>query len=127
MDRAFATMRIPLTEGTHLEVSRRQTRPTWSKTAPLWLTATGAGVGAIIGYTTTPKDDFFGPDFGAAVLGGVGGVLGLLVGTGLALGVKDETWEAVPIPGGSSRSALAPSIYVRPGSKGVRLGMRAAF
>jgi hypothetical protein len=38
------------------------------------------------GYATTPQDDFFGPEFGAAVFGTLGGALGLLVGTGLAIG-----------------------------------------
>jgi hypothetical protein len=126
MDRAYSTTRIPLAQVSKLEVSRRRTRPMWSKTAPLWLTASLGGAGALIGYATTPEDDFFGPGFGALVVGGLGGAIGLLVGTGLAFGVKTDVWESV-IPAGSPRAALAPSIYVSPGSKGVRLGMRAAF
>jgi hypothetical protein len=126
MDRAYAT-RIPLAQVARLEVSRRRVRPMWSKTAPLWLTAMAGGAGAVIGYATTPDDDILGRDFGLVVGGGLFGALGLLVGTGMAVSVKKDTWEPVSMPAGSSRAALTPSIYVSPGSKGVRLGMRARF
>ena len=97
----------------------------WSLTAPIWLTAVSGGVGAIVGYSTSSDDGFFGRDGGAALAGAGFGLLGFLVGTGLAIGVKEEIWESVPTP--ISRASVAPSLYVAPGSRGVTLGMRAAF
>lgn len=40
---------IPFSQVTHLEVSQGRVRPMWSKTAPLWLTLSAGGVGAIVG------------------------------------------------------------------------------
>ena len=124
--RAVATT-IPISQLTRVDVSRARKRPTWSMTAPLWLTAISGGVGAAVGYATTPQDDFFGPEFGAAVVGTLGGALGLLVGTGLAIGVKKDTWESALDSSGSQRSSGAPALYVAPRGRGLGVGLRAAF
>jgi hypothetical protein len=118
---------VPLALVSRLEISRSRKRPMWSKTAPLWLTGAGAGVGAFVGYATTPKDDFFGPDFGAAVVGSLGGILGLAVGTGLAIGVKSDEWESVLEPASRQRASIVPSVYLAPASRGMTVGLRAAF
>jgi len=122
---SYSITRIPLSALSQLEISRRQTRPTWSKTAPLWLTAAAGVTGALIGYGD--NDPVFGPDGSALILGGLCGALGLFVGTGIAIGVKHDTWEPVAIPTQSFRSSISPSLYLRPDSKALRLGMRAAF
>lgn len=124
--RDFSTT-MALSQVTRLEISRGRKRPTWSKTAPLWLTASTGGVGALVGYATTPKDDFFGPDFGAAILGGLGGVLGLLVGTSLAFNVREDTWEPVPVGAASSRALVTPSVWLAPGKRAVTIGIHGAF
>lgn len=117
---------LPFDQVGWLEVSRGRKRPTWSKTAPLWLTISAGGVGAIVGYNTSSDDDFFGRDFGALALGTVGGVLGLLVGTGLAFGVKEDKWEAVILPRGG-RASVVPSFYVAARAGRPTVGMRTAF
>jgi len=118
---------IPISQLARVDVSRARKRPTWSMTAPLWLTALSGGVGAALGYATTPQDDFFGPEFGAAVFGTLGGALGLIVGTGLAIGVKKDTWERVLDSGGGQRSSGAPALYIAPRGRGLGVGLRAAF
>ena len=117
---------IRLSEVTHVDVSRGRKRPTWSKTAPLWLTALAAGTGAIVAHNNPDDDDYFSRGEEAA-LSAIGmGTLGLLVGTGLAIGVKKERWESV-LETGASRASVPPSFYVAPASRRVTLGLRAAF
>ena len=123
----YLPTRLAISQIDRVEVSRARKRPTWSMTAPLWLTAVSGGVGAALGYASTPKDDFFGPGFGAAVFGTLGGALGLVVGTGLAIGVKEDTWEPVLDSRGSQRSLGAPALYVAPRGRGLGVGVRAAF
>jgi len=118
---------IPISQLARVDVSRARKRPMWSMTAPLWLTAVSGGVGAALGYASTPEDDFFGPGFGAAVFGTLGGALGLLVGTGLAIGVKRDTWETVLGSAGGQRSSAAPALYVAPRGRGLGVGLHAAF
>ena len=124
--RADAT-KVPVSHLTRVDVSRAQKRPMWSMTAPLWLTGVSGVVGAVLGYTTTPKDDFLGPEFGAAAVGALGAGLGLIVGTGLAIGVKRDTWEPVVNAGRTQSLSAAPSVYVAPRGRGVGVGLRAAF
>ena len=109
-----------------VEVSTARTRPTWSKTAPLWLTAVTGSVGAAIGHETTPSDDMMGKGFGAFAGGVVGGVVGLIAGTVIAIEVVHETWEPV-VAGVSQRSSTAPRLYVAPRRSGISVGLRAAF
>jgi hypothetical protein len=118
---------IPWSQVTHLESSRGRKRPMWSKTAPLWLTASVGGAGALVGYAASSDDDFFGRGFGAAIAGGLGGALGLLVGTGLAIGVRQDRWIPVVDASRDSRVIGTPSLYVSPGSRGPILGIRATF
>ena len=118
---------VTMSEVSHVEVSRGRRRPAWSLTAPIWLPLAAGGLGAAVGYATESDDAFFGRGFAAAVAGTLGGALGLLVGTSLAIGVKTEVWESVPAAASTSRASVAPSLYVAPGSRGVTLGMRAAF
>ena len=122
-----AAVTVRIDQLARVDVSRARKRPTWSKTAPLWLTGVSAGVGAVIGYTTTPKDDFLGPEFGAAAVGALGGALGLLVGTGLAIGVQEDTWEPVLNTGARRDLSGAPSLYVAPRGRGIGVGLHAAF
>ena len=124
-----ASTTIPFSRVTRLEVSRGRKRPMWSKTAPLWLTGAAGGVGAIVGYATSSDEDFFGRDFGTVLLGGLGSVLGLVVGTGMAIGVKADTWETVPGGVADSRSLTTPSLYLAPGrgARSLTVGLRAAF
>jgi hypothetical protein len=122
-----AAVTVRIDQLARVDVSRARKRPTWSKTAPLWLTAVSAGVGAVLGYATTPEDDFLGPEFGAAAVGTLGGALGLLVGTGLAIGVKEDTWEPVLNTGGSRSVSGVPSLFVAPRGRGIGVGLRAAF
>jgi len=124
-----ASTTIPFSRVTRVEVSRGRKRPMWSKTAPLWLTGAAGGVGAIIGYATSSDEDFFGRDFGTVLLGGLGSVLGLVVGTGMAIGVKTDTWETVPAGVADSRPLTTPSLYLAPGraARSLTVGLHAAF
>jgi len=124
-----ASTTIPFSRVTRLEVSRGRKRPMWSKTAPLWLTGAAGGVGAIIGYATSSDEDFFGRDFGTVLLGGLGSVLGLVVGTGIAIGVKTDTWETVPGGVADSRPLTTPSLHMAPGrgARSLTVGLHAAF
>jgi hypothetical protein len=67
-----------------------------------------------------------GPEFGAAAGGTLGALLGLIVGTSLAFGVVEETWDPV-VSKGSPRSSAAPALYVAPRGSGLGFGLRAAF
>jgi hypothetical protein len=116
---------FPLDRVTRLEASRGVRRPMWSKTAPLWMPLAGAAIGFIGGYadpaSRTSRDD------SGAFIAIFGAPLGLLAGvvTAIAVGPREE-WDAVPTPGGS-RPPLAPSPYIAPGTRGLTLGLRAAF
>lgn len=125
--RGDVMMSIPWSQVRHIESSSGRKRPMWSKTAPLWLTASAGGAGALVGYATTSDDDFLGRGFGAAAVGVLGGALGLLVGTGLAIGVRQDTWSPVVDASRDSRVIGTPSLYVSPGSRGPILGIRATF
>jgi hypothetical protein len=118
---------LPLSRLSRIEVSRNRKRPTWSKTAPLWMTATGAGVGAVLGYTTDTQEDFFTPDDSALLAGGLLGALGLVVGSMVAIGVQTEEWHPVLDRSQGARSPIAPSLYVTPGAGRVAIGLHAAF
>jgi len=122
-----ATSTIAVSHIARLEVSSARKRPMWSMTAPLWMPLAAGGAGAALGYATSSDDDFFGREFGALAGGVLAGGLGLLVGTSLALVVKDDTWETVHDATRASHVFVAPSLYVAPGSSGMKLGMRAAF
>jgi hypothetical protein len=98
---------IPFGQVTRLEVVRGEKRPTWSKTAPLWLTASAAGLGAILSDATYEPDGVFTRE-GTNAIAAVGfGALGLLVGTGIAISVKEEQWETVLDRTSSARTASA--------------------
>ena len=118
---------LPLSRLSRVEVSRSRKRPMWSKTAPLWMMATGAGVGAVLGYTTDSEEDFFTPDDSALLAGGLLGTLGLLVGSMVAIGVKTDDWHPVLDHPQSTRSPIVPSLYVTPGAGRMTVGLRAAF
>jgi len=123
-----ATNTIPESRITRLEVSSGRKRPMWSMTAPVWLTVAAGGTGAILGAATSSDDDMFGGRALGAALGGVlAGGLGLLVGSSLAISVKDDTWKTVHDASRASHVLVAPSVYVAPASSGMKLGMRAAF
>jgi hypothetical protein len=117
---------IPIRAITRVDVSTSRTRPTWSKTAPLWLTASAGAVGAGITSATLSDDPFYGKG-GAAAIGGIlGGLLGLIVGTVIAVEVVHETWE--PVGGGvNPRSSAAPTLYVAPRGSGLSVGLHATF
>jgi len=118
---------LPLSQLSRIEVSRSRKRPTWSKTAPLWMTATGVGVGAILGYSTSSDGDMFGKGGGAAIAGGLLGTLGLLVGSIAAITVKTDEWQPILDRTQSARSPIAASLYVTPSTGRVTIGLRAAF
>ena len=122
-----ATSTIAVSHIARLEVSSARKRPMWSMTAPLWMPLAAGGAGAALGYATSSDDDFLDREFGAMAGGVLAGGLGLLVGTSLALVVKEDRWETVHDATRASRALVAPSLYVAPGSSGVKLGMRAAF
>lgn len=120
------TTRVPIGAITGVDVSIARKRPMWSKTAPLWLTAAAGATGAVLGYATTPSDDFMGPGVGAAAGGFLGGLLGLVVGTVIAVEVVHETWQ--PVVGAvSTRSSAAPGPYVAPRASSLAFGLHAAF
>jgi len=123
----YLPTRLAISQIDRVEVSRTQKRPMWSKTAPLWLTFSAAGAGALLGYATEPEGGLFDRDFAAAAAAGAAGALGLLVGTGLAIGVTEDTWESVLDARGSQRSSGAPAVYVAPRGRGLGVGLRAAF
>ena len=110
-----------------VEVSGGRKRPVWSMTAPLWLTAAAGGLGASLAYATSDDSDFLGREFAAAAGGTLGGVAGLLVGTAMAIGIKRDIWEPVDLNAPAARARLSPSLYVAPGMRGTRMGVRAAF
>jgi hypothetical protein len=122
-----ATRLWPLSQLSRIEVSRSRKRPLWSKTAPLWMMATGAGVGAVLGYTTDSDDDLFSPDDSALLAGGLLGTLGLVVGSIVAISVKTDEWHTVRDHPQSARSPIVPSLYVTPGAGRMTVGLRAAF
>ena len=122
-----ATNTVSLSTITRLEVVSGRKRPMWSMTAPLWMPLAAGGAGAALGYATSSDDDFFGREFGALAGGVLAGGLGLLVGTSLALVVKEDRWETVHDASRAPRVFVAPSLYVAPASSGMKLGMRAAF
>jgi len=109
----------------HLEVWRGRYRPTWSKTAPLWLTALAAGTGAII-CNNESQDPSIAPDEPALCAIGCG-ILALPVGIGLAIFVKKDRWETVRTPGNETGAPPAPSLYVSPRSRGLQIGLQATF
>jgi hypothetical protein len=110
-----------------VDVSRGRKRPVWSMTAPLWLTAATGGLGASLAYATSDDSDFFGREFAAAAGGALGGMVGLLVGTAMAIGIKQDIWEPVDLNAPAARARLSPSLYVAPGIRGATMGVRAAF
>ena len=123
-----AASTIAVSHIARLEVSSGRKRPMWSMTAPVWLTLAAGGTGAILGSATSSDDEMFGGRaLGAALGGALGGVLGLVAGSALAFTVKNDTWETVHDATRASHAFVAPSLYVAPGSSGMKLGMRAAF
>ena len=117
---------LPLSGLSRIEVARRK-RPLWSKTAPLWMTAIGAGAGAVLGYNSNSKDEFFTPADDAKAGAAALGTLGFLVGSIVALSVKTDEWHLVLDRPQSARSPIAPSLYVTPGAGRMTVGLRAAF
>ena len=120
------TTTIPTSAITRVDVSTARKRPMWSKTAPLWLTVAAGATGAALGYASTPSDDFMGPEFGAAAGGFLGGIVGLVAGTIIAVQVVHETWE--PVEGGvRARSSAAPALYVASRGSGLAFGLHGSF
>jgi len=116
---------VPLDQVTRLESSRGVRRPTWSKTAPLWLPLVGL-VGGAIGGHAKPASRSSRDDSGEFIAA-VAGVLGLLTGTVIAIAVPGrEVWDTVPTTT-DSRKALAPALYMSPTTRGMTLGLRAEF
>ena len=125
--RPTVTATVPVAQVTRLEVLRGEKRPMWSKTAPLWLTASAAALGAILDSETYDGDPVFNREESATIAAIGSGTLGLLIGTGIAIGVKEKHWESVLDVRSNPRTSVAPSLYVAPASRGIALGMRAAF
>jgi protein involved in polysaccharide export with SLBB domain len=116
---------FPLDRVARLEVSRGVRRPTWSKTAPLWLPLVGL-VGGAAGGSSKPASREK-PQDAALVIGVTGATVGLLVGTVIAIAVpRREKWDTVPT-GSGHRTSLAPSLYAAPAARGVTVGLRASF
>ena len=116
---------FPLDRVARLEVSRGVRRPTWSKTAPLWLPLVGL-VGGAAGGSSKPASREK-PQDAALVIGVTGATVGLLVGTVIAIAVpRREKWDTVPTPSGS-RTSVTPSLYAAPAARGVTVGLRASF
>jgi len=118
---------IPIRAITRVDVSTARKRPTWSKTAPLWLAGAGAVTGAALASALDKGDSepAYGPSSEAA--GAIlGGLVGLIAGIVVAVEVVHETWE--PVVGGvSSRSSVAPDLYVAPRRSGLSVGLHASF
>ena len=118
---------LPLSQLSRVEVLRNRKRPTWSKTAPLWMAAAGAGAGAVLGYRSDSKDDFFTPGESARIGAASLGMLGVLVGSIVAISVKTDDWHPVLDRPQAARPPIVPSLYVTPGAGRVTVGLRAAF
>ena len=110
-----------------LDVSRREFRPTWSKAAPLWLPlVSGAALGTF-GYVTDEEGDFFSPEDSFVLGAAFGAVVGLVVGTWIAIGNRADEWENVPVSASEKLSHAKPSLYVSPSTRGVTLGVGLRF
>lgn len=115
-----------LDQVSRLDLSRGIRRPTWSKTAPLWMPLAGAGLGAIGGGAKPASRSSAKESAGLAAA--VGGVLGLVAGVITAIAVcPGDQWDTVLPVRSASRASLAPSLHVAPATHGLRLGLRAAF
>ena len=116
---------VPLDQVTRLEFSRGVRRPTWSRTAPLWMPLAGAGAAAWGGWampaSRTSRQD------SAEFMAIVGGFVGLLVGTGIAIAVgPQDVWATLPNASGSGTS-FAPSLFITPATTRLTFGLRAPF
>jgi hypothetical protein len=123
--RANALSAFALDRVARLEVSGGVRRPTWSKTAPLWMPLVGAAIGGIGGYTQPARRT--SPESSGAFMAVVGATIGLLAGvvTAIAVGPSEE-WDTVPTPN-ASRTARASSLYIAPATRGMSLGLRSPF
>ena len=110
-----------LNEVTRIELSSGVRRPMWSRTAPLWMPLTGAGLGAI-GGAAKPASRTSGGD-SAEFAAIVGGIFGFVAGVVAAIAVpRREHWDTVPTVRTASRTLPAPSLSVAP----LRAGWRSA-
>jgi len=98
-------------------------RPMWSKTAPLWVTAMGAGILGTVSYETDDPGDFFSAQDSFYLGAILGGAIGLIVGTSIAFAHHADRWEPVPLAASESRSSSRPALYVSPNTRGVRVGV----
>lgn len=110
-----------------LDVSRRQYRPAWSLAAPLWLPVVSGGLLGALGSATDDEDDFFSRQDTFVMGAALGGVIGLLVGTGIAIGNHADEWQSVPVSASEKLSLTKPSLYVAPSARGVTLGVGLRF
>ena len=116
---------VPLDQVTRLELSRGVRRPTWSRTAPLWMPLAGGGAAAWGGWAK-PASRSSRQD-SAEFMAIVGGLLGLVVGTVIAIAVSpQDEWATLPKPSGSG-TAFAPSLFVVPATPRLKVGLRAPF
>jgi len=107
-----------------IDVAVQVPRSRWRKTAPLWAMGVGLAVGGASGALATANDGFM-PHFGAIPFGALGAVAGLA--TGAVIARKTERWERVPHDALPRRTSTSPSIFILPGSRTMRLGLRAAL
>ena len=116
---------FPLDQVARLELSRGTSSPTWSKTALLWMPAAGFAVGFALGAAKPASREK--PEDAGLMIGIAGAVVGLLAGAVTMIAVDPrEEWATVRTRDGS-RTSLAPSLYVAPATRGLTLGLHAAF
>jgi len=116
---------FPLDQVTRLEVSRGTRSPGWSRFAPLWMPLAGFSVGFALGAAKDASG--LDPAWSGLVIGVPAAVVGLVAGIATTNVVDQrEEWATVP-PRRGSRTSLSPSLYVAPATRGLTLGLRAAF
>ena len=116
---------FPLDQVRRLELSRGMRSPRWSLYAPLWMPLAAGAVGfALVNVKPPSRGD---PLDEGLIVGIMSAVVGLFAGVVTAIVVDPrEEWETVPTHR-SSRTSLAPSLYVAPAMRGLTLGVRGAF
>ena len=108
--RGKSTLRVPRRDVRQLQVGTRARRGANTVAGIGIGVFTGAAFGAVLGSATSSPDDFFGPEFAAALGASFFGVIGGVTGGIIGYNHRGTKWRDVPMTARVSTRGVALSL-----------------